>query len=88
MSDFIFVNRVYRSATPRVCDNGYVNDRLVVAVNLPGGDVMFDSPSIPRKRGRFGRCTLAAFKAWAGSDVTEQLNGTWQKGLSVVESVA
>jgi hypothetical protein len=79
--EFIHQGHVYRSADPRLAANGHVNDRIVLRVNLPGGDVMFDGPAVSRRRGHYPRCRLDAFKAWADRDVTDLLQGTWQKGL-------
>jgi len=78
---FIQQGHVYRSADPRLAANGHVNDRVVLRINLPGGDVMYDGPAVSRRRGRYPRCRLDAFKAWAALDVSELLQGTWQRGL-------
>lgn len=82
--DIIQRGRVYRAKTPRQCgqtmhdQKGFVNDRVVLAVNLKGGDVMYDGPAVANGR-HYPKCTLAAFKEWAGSDVTDIMPpGEWQ----------
>jgi len=79
--DFIQQGRVYRSAEPRLAANGHVNDRVVLRVVVLGDDVIYDSPAVSRKRGRYPRCRRDAFEAWAAEDVTDLLQGTWQRGL-------
>lgn len=76
MMHFIHSGRAYRAAQPRFCANGFVNDRVVIQVNLPGGDILYASPALAG--GRRGRCRLAAFKAWAAEDVTLHLDGQWE----------
>lgn len=82
--EIIQQGRVYRAITPRSCgatlhnQGGWVNDRVVLRVNLVGGDVQYDGPAVANGR-HYPKCTLQSFKDWAGSDVTDIMpEGQWQ----------
>lgn len=84
MTQNIERGRVYRAKKPRATGadwrypTGFVNDRVVIYVNVLGDVVQYDGPAVARGR-HYPKCTLKAFEAWAGEDVTDKMpEGEWQ----------
>lgn len=84
MIENIQCGRVYRAKTPRQVGadrqfhQGFVNDRVVIYINVLSDLVQYDGPAIPNGR-HYPKCTLKAFREWAGEDVTDVMPvGEWQ----------